>query len=187
MRDDELKNILRGAESDLAPTTLNAVEIAGRVRSLHQTQQRRRRFAVAASLPVAAALAFTAWNVTPHSNLTTNAPATPHVAEITADDIDRLIAEAEAHERKARALIAARPQQTIALADDPLADIREELDVVAYGMIQRADQLREAMRPDGEVIELYRDVVRQFPATYSARVAQQRLRDLSANSEGSTS
>ncbi len=187
MRDDELTNILRRAEADLGPSPLAPRELVARVRAAQQTQRRRRQFAVATSLPLAAVLAFTFWNVTPNPIRESHVPAPPPAAAITAAEIDRLIAKAEAHERKARALIAARPPRTIALADDPLADIREELDVVAYGMILRADELREAMRPDGEAIELYRDVLRQFPTTYSAEVAQQRLRELSANSKGSTS
>lgn len=179
MRDDELTNMLRTADSDLTPSALVTSELADRVRAA-QRVQRRRRLAAAASLPVAAALAFAAWSVTPHSNLATNAPATPHVAFVTTAEIDRLIAQAEAHQHKARALIAARPPRNAALADDPLADIREQIDVVAYRIILEADGLRAEMQPTAAAIELYQKVQRLFPTSYSAEVARDRLDSLGA-------
>jgi hypothetical protein len=178
MRDDELTNILRDSEADLPPKSLLAGELAARVRAAQRTQQRRRRLAVAASLPVAAALAFVAWSVQTNPTRQPDVPTPSQVAEITADEIDRLIAEAEAHERNARAMIAAQPPRDAALADDPLADIREELDVVAYRMILEADDLRAQMQPTAAAIELYQKVQRLFPTSYSAEVARERLHTL---------
>jgi hypothetical protein len=108
-----------------------------------------------------------------------------HVANAAFDlnDIERLRAEAELHERVARELVsqrkrdAAREQVRLALLrTDPLDDVREQVDVVAYRMVMRADDLQTRMDP--EAIDVYRDVVQLFPNTSSAELARQRLTQL---------
>lgn len=86
-----------------------------------------------------------------------------------------LEAEAERHAARARALIAEREARLSLEADDPLAELRENVDIVAYRMILEADELQADMRPSGEAIEIYERVMRDFPNTYSAKVAQERL------------
>ncbi len=60
-------------------------------------------------------------------------------------------------------------------ADDPLAELRENVDIVAYRMILEADELQADMRPSPAAIEIYERVIRDFPNTYSAEVARERL------------
>jgi hypothetical protein len=98
------------------------------------------------------------------------------------DEISRLAAEAEFHFRIARRMIADREAQQAAerrrrelALPDPLQEIREGLDRVAFRMIYEADRLREAMQPAEESIAIYRDVIRLFPTTHSAQLARERL------------
>ena len=93
----------------------------------------------------------------------------------SADEINPLLAEAEHHWQVARRIIAMREHDRVLIkarlvlaADDPVDQIREQIDSVAYRMILRADALRAAMTPSDEAVVIYENVVRLFPTTPSA-------------------
>lgn len=174
MHDDELARILRRAEAELPPPTLAPAELAGRVHRAHRRQQRRRR-ALIAGVPAVAAVALLGWRLTHNAQLSPTAAPSQQVAAVSEAEIANLEAEAAAHAQAARLLIAAQPRPSALLADDPLADINEQINIVAYRMILRADQLPADMQSRAEAIEIYRRVIDQFPSTDSAQVAKQRL------------
>lgn len=182
MRDDDLTRILRDSEADREPPAIAPRELAARVRAAHRAQ-RRHRAVLAASLPIVAVLALATWRSAPNTNVEPASPPPQQVAVVTEEEIRRLEAEAAAHEQNARSLLAARSQRPSPLDDDPLADIREQIDIVAYRMILEADRLTADMRPTAAAIELYRKVERLFPATYSAEIARERLNQLSASGD----
>jgi hypothetical protein len=137
---------------------------------------------VAAAPLAALATVFAAWRLLP-------GPAVPAKVDerivgvpFDVSEIERLGAEAEYHERLARRIIAQRKRdraveqaRRVLAEPDPLDEAREQIDVVAYRMIQRADELRARMDPSAEAIRVYRDVERLFPKTYAAEVARERL------------
>ncbi len=182
MQDDELRTILQSAERDLAAGTLDATKLAASVRSLRRARHRRRMM-WAASVSVVATMAGTGWYMSRDLN-SPNGKQAQQVAIVTDEEIQRLEAEAAAHERNARALMVAQPVSS-PLDDDPLADIREQIDIVAYRMVQRADELQGDMTLTEKAIEAYRSVLRLFPGTYSAEVAQQRLDEIKFQQESS--
>ncbi len=103
-------------------------------------------------------------------------------------EIERLQAVADRAARRGRSLMARNeppdrptPVESSIPNSDPMDLVREQVDIVAYRMIQRADSLQSAMHPTGEVVELYRSVERMFPKTHSAEVARQRLAALGLN------
>lgn len=191
MRDDELKSLLRDAEAGMERPSLAPADLAGRVRRLDRRRRRRTRMFLAAVPLTALGTIIAGWSFLPSP-----APMRmdDRMASVPFDvgEIERLRAEAEYHERLARHMIAlgkrdrALEQARRALAQpDPLDVVREQIDVVAYRMIQRADELRTQIDPSAEAIRVYRDVERLFPNTYSAKVARERLTALGAR-EGET-
>jgi hypothetical protein len=181
MNDDELKALLRGADR---PVAVDGAALATRARRIERRRVVRSRLLLAAA-PVV--LLMVVWGVRPREAAV--APAVDR-AELPAE-IERLRAEAAWQTEKARRLVALAeaerlPRATDALASggaDPLADVREQVDVVAYQMVLRADGLHAAMMDSAEAVELYREVLRLFPTTYSAEVARERLAGLGANAE----
>jgi len=142
-------------------------------------------FLAAAPLTVLGVI-IAAWSLWPES---ASVKLDERVASVALEtsEIEWLQTEAELHERVARQLIAGRNRdralehaQRVLAEPDPLDEVREQIDVVAYRMIQRADDLRTQMDPSEEAIRLYRDVERLFPRTYSAEVARERLTALAA-------
>jgi hypothetical protein len=191
MNDDDLKSLLRDAEAGIERPNLAPGDLAGRVRGLDRRRRRRTRmFLAAAPLTVLGAL-FVAWSLWPKP---ASVKLDERVASVAVDtsEIVRLEAEAEFHKRVARQMIAGlnrdraleRARDVLAKGN-PLDDVREQIDVVAYRMVQRADALRTQMDPPAEAIRIYRDVERLFPATYSAELARMRLSQLGL-SEGET-
>ncbi|MEX0676184.1 MAG: hypothetical protein WD063_03870 [Pirellulales bacterium] len=192
MNDGELRNLLRGADADFEKPIIAPGELAGRVRRLDQKRRRRSRVLLTAVPVVVVAAVATAWSLVPRAALPTGTEKSVAGAALDWGEIERLQAEADFHERLARQMIALRKrdraleQAQRALAEpDPLDVVREQVDVVAYRMIQRADELRTQMDPSEEAIRLYRDVEQLFPKTHSAEVARERLTALAAR-EGET-
>jgi hypothetical protein len=187
MNDAELKSLLQGAEAGLERRSPDACELAARVRRLDHRRRRRWRVILTAA-PLAVMAGVAAWQFLP-SHAGREIDQTAARAPVDAGEIERLRAAADYHERAAREMIARVEREnrwTIAGAaaqSDPMADIREAVDVVAYRMVLRADELHAARMESREAVELYRDVVRLFPKTYSAEVARKRLSDLGANVE----
>jgi hypothetical protein len=194
MQDDELSRILRRAEADLPPATFTTTELAARVHRAHNHQRRRRR-AVLAAVPVVAIIAAAGWSLTHNAERSPSTAlqiaaskqlATPQARAFSEADIARLQAEAAAHTQAARAMIAARPRPSVLLAEDPLADVHEQVDVVAYRMILEADSKQSAMRPSAESINIYHRVLELFPTSHSAELARQRLNQ-TISSQGESS
>lgn len=191
MNDGELRNLLRGADADFEKPIIAPDELARRVRRLDQKRRRRSRVLLTAVPVVVVAAVATAWSLVPRA-LPTGTEKSVASAGLDWGEIERLQAEAAFHERLARQMIALRKrdraleQAQRALAEpDPLDVVREQVDVVAYRMILRADELRNRMDPSEEAMRLYRDVEQLFPKTHSAEVARERLTALAAR-EGET-
>lgn len=197
MQDHELKNLLRKAESDLADTPLDARHLAQRVRDRDRRGQQRRRLMTVAA-PLLLAIVAGIWIVERRASLS-EIPGVDVARQLnridvldTGRDIEQLVAQAEFHRRVARRIAAKlkedRPRgdipDTLAAAQ-PEDEIREQLEIVAYRMILRADGLRAAMAPDSEAVVIYSDIVRLFPDTQSAELARRRLTDLGV-SQGAT-
>jgi hypothetical protein len=191
MNDDELKSLLRDAEAGIERPNLAPGDLAGRVRGLDRRRRRRTRMLLgAAPLTVLGAL-FVGWSLWPKL---ASVKLDERVASVAVDygEIERLQAEAEFHERMAREMIAGQQRgraweaaQEALTNNDPLDDVREQIDVVAYRMVQRADALRTGMDPPAEAIRVYREVDRLFPDTHSAELARMRLSEL-GTSRGET-
>lgn len=185
MRDQDFQNLLRAAESNLDVPSLDTAQLAQRVREAHRRGNRRRR-TVAALAPLA--LMVLVWALRPTAH---QAPEKIDAALVggsdfansdKSKDIDELIAQADFHRRVALRIheLVKRDRaagETIDAADG-VVEIREQLEVVAYRMILRADALRAAMRPADEALVIYQDIVRLFPNTHSAELARKRLTDL---------
>ncbi len=192
MFDGELGNLLRQADEGFTPELPAARETARRVRELdRRRRQRERRLAAGAVLVVLVATGLTAWSWN-ESRRETAQPIAAQMAEVpsaatdgtdtTPDDLEMLAAEAESHLRLARRMMADREQEEIErrvmrdLAQpDPIDEVRERLDVVAFRMVSEADRLLAAMQPAEEAIAIYREVIRLFPETSSAHIARERL------------
>ena len=201
MRDEQLQKLLHAVEPDVDPATFVPAEMARRVRLRYQKERRNRRVLVVAAPLVVMLLGIAGWRI---SDINSNSfrpgvetqavrrpldpqPSNVKGATLTAADIHRLETEAALHLRVARRIAEVR-RHDLAL-DEAVRDrdslesdgnIREQLDIVAYRMILRADALRAAMRSAEEVIVIYQEVVRLFPQTSSAELARQRLTDLGA-------
>jgi hypothetical protein len=174
MQDDELTRILRSAKAELPPPTLAPAELASRVHAAHRKQQRRRR-ALIAGVPVVAAVAVLGWRLTLDATHSPIATPSQQVAAVSEAEIANLEAEAAAHAQAARLLIATQPRRSALLADDPLADINEQINIVAYRMVLEADSKQAEMQPAAEAIEIYNRVLELFPTSHSAELARQRL------------
>jgi hypothetical protein len=182
MHDDELKKLLRQADAGRDRLLTDGRELADHVRWVDRSRRKRARV-LAAVMPAALAIVV-GWMI-----LSRDTSVAPNGA-VELAQIERLRVQAEFHERRARELIA-RVERERGLpstphaseVSDPLAEIREQVDVVAYQMILRADALRAGMMASREAIELYRKVLRLFPKTYSAQVARDRLSGLGASVE----
>jgi hypothetical protein len=177
MNDDELKSLLQGAESGLHKRAFAAGELTERVRALDRARKRRARVLLTAAPLVAIVAAALAWQIF-------SGQGGP---PFDASELERLRTEAEYHERVAREMMAQmeleRSRRRMLATADPLDEIRQQVDVVAYRMILRADNLQTEMMASREAIELYRDVLKLFPKTYSADVARQRLSALGESLE----
>jgi F0F1-type ATP synthase membrane subunit b/b' len=188
MNDDELKSLLQRAEAGLEKRSPVASELAGRVRRLDRRRGRRSR-ALWAAVPLAVVAGIATWQFLP-SGVGRKPDQKAASVPVDVREIERLRAEAEYYERTARQMIARAEREgssKITRAawseSDPFAEIREQVDTVAYRMILRADDLQAAMMQSQEAVELYRQVVQLFPKTYSAEVARKRLSDLGASVE----
>lgn len=188
MNDDELKSLLRSADAGVEKPVFATGELAERVRRLDRRRRRRARLLVAAA-PVLGVVTIAAWFL-PQKAVPTNADR--RAASVPSDvrEIERLRAEAAYQEQMARAMISLAERERVARSvavvgeeSDPLDEIREQVDVVAYRMILRADDLYARKMDSPEVVELYREVMQLFPKTYSAEVARRRLTDLGASVE----
>lgn len=186
MRDDKLKSLLRDAEAGMERPNFAPADLAGRIRRLDRRRRRRTRMFLAAVPLMALGTIIAGWSLLPN-------PAPMKIEDrmasvpFDAGEIERLRAEAEYHQRLARQMIALRKRdrtleqaRRVLAQPDPLDQIREQIDIVAYRMIQRADELRTQMEPSAEAIRVYRDVESLFPNTYAAEVARERLGTLGA-------
>jgi hypothetical protein len=178
MRDDQFRKLLHAADAADSPPGAPS-DLAFRVRELQQKRRRtRRRTAMAAPL-VLAALIGSAWQLVPKASPPGSLARDTNL--VSQRDLDLLTAEAKFHERLARRMVAdrRRDEARMAAASYEAPDsIREQLEIVAYGMILQADALRAVMQPAEKALEVYRNVVRLFPATNSAKLARQRLAEL---------
>lgn len=173
MRDDHLKKLLHGAEADLSADKIAPAALAARVRSIDRRRRKQK-----AILTAAAPLALIAAIVLGRGLAPQERPLEFKSQTLKLFIEDRLLAleaEAEEHAARARTLMAEREARLSLETDDPLAELRENVDIVAYRMILEADDLQADMRPTAEAVEIYERVIRDFPNTYSAEVAQERL------------
>ena len=173
MHDDDLKQLWHDAEADLAPPEIAPAALAARVRVVDR-RRRKRNTILTAAAPLALLAAFVLGRGLV-SHETSDEITANYTEESFNDRLLALEAEAEKHAARARALIAEREARLSVEADDPLAELRETVDIVAYRMILEADDLQADMRPSTAAIEIYERVIRDFPNTYSAEVAQERL------------
>jgi len=208
MRDDPLQDLLQTAAAELERTIVVPGELAQRVRSLDRKRRRNaRRLAVLAPLVVVGVVvacwrtgAFNEFAEEPQLAGESVRPGTDSLpvglpSKVANDenvlaatpeaDPARLAAKADHHHRIAMRLIAMRKRdraveeaRSSIANQEPDGDSREQIEVVAYRMIIRADGLRQAMRPNAEVLAIYRDVIHLFPKTHSAELARQRLTEL---------
>lgn len=173
MHDDELKKLLHDAEADLSADKVAPATLAARVRVADRRRRKRRTILTAAAPLVLCAAIIAGRGLFSPEQTTEFAAGKPNAtfeAQLLA-----LEAEAEMHAARARMLMAEREARLSLETYDPLAELRENVDIVAYRMILRADELQADMRPTSEAIEIYERVIRDFPNTYSAEVAQERL------------
>ncbi len=173
MHDDDLKQLLHGAETGLSPANVAPAALAARVRVVDR-RRRKRNAILTAAAPLALLAAIIAGRGLMRHELTVEISAN-NTAESFNSQLLALEAEANKHAARARALIAEREARLRLETDDPLAELRENVDIVAYRMILEADDLQADMRPSPAAIEIYERVIRDFPNTHSAEVAQERL------------
>jgi len=187
MNDDELKSLLRDAEAGMQRPNFAPADLAGRVRRLDCRRRRRTRMFLAALPLTALGTIIAGWSLLPSP---VPMKIDDRMASVPFDvgEIERLRAEAEYHQRLAQRMIAQRKRdqaleqaRRVLAQPDPLDRMREQIGVVAYRMIQRADELRMELDPSEEAIRVYRDVERMFPNTYAAEVARERLGTLGAS------
>jgi hypothetical protein len=183
MHDDDLRKLLRTADAGAETPLVDGGELAARVRRADLRRRRLARIMLAAT-PIVLAGAVIGWAIVPLEKQVRPDPG------VELAQIERLRVQAEFHERQARELIARVERERgltstpdAAQQADPLDEVREQVDVVAYQMILRADGLQAGMMASREAIELYRKVLRLFPKTYSAQVARDRLSGLGASVE----
>ena len=194
MQDHELENLLRGAEADLGDAPLDAARLAERVRDRRRRRGRKRRV-IATAAPLLLAIGAVGWYWSGREVALPVDHAAQQARQMTAGeeaDIERLVAQADFHRRVALRIDALLRQERLLgeardalVAAEPEAEIREQLEIVAYRMILRADALRAAMEPGNKAAAVYQDIVRLFPNTQSAELARRRLTELSA-SQGAT-
>lgn len=205
MPPDPIKSLLQQADSSSEPTLLPSGEMARRVEGALRRQQQRRATAVAVVIPVVfGVIGLTAWrhqqNAAPMfrsepaiaiRTIPTTAEEQQSIAP-QSDEVERALqelaeleAEANFHRQLAQRMIDDRERDvTLALArqalteEEPAETVRQRLDLVAYRMIARADRLRSEPHPKQDPTEIYREVVRLFPATESAAEARLRLAEI---------
>jgi hypothetical protein len=180
MNESELKSLLRRAQTGAPDFRVD--DLARRVRELDRRQRRRARTVSIVAPVVLVGAVVAGWSVLPRGTIERDRVV---VDVVDAQDIERLEAEAQYHERLARRLIAERERERavaearhILRQPDPIDEAREQIDIVAYRMVLRGDGLREQMDP--EALGVYRDVVQLFPNTHSAELARKRLSELGA-------
>ena len=191
MRDEDISHLLRQADEQFEPELPSSSEIVERVWRLDRRASRRRKALAAATACAVLITASVAWRNWRLDNAAPEQPAVP-IAETNAnkptrpiaDELDRLTAEADAAFRFAQRMIADRRRSTWRRATsangraDPIEEVRERLDQVAFRMVREADQLRTDMRPTEESLSIYRNVIRLFPDTPSAHLARERINAL---------
>jgi hypothetical protein len=182
MRDQDIQDLLRAAESNLDKPPLDTAQFAWKVRERHRRGKRRLR-TVAALAPLALlAVVWTLRPATPEPPRKLDASLADNSEAPGGSHISDLIAQAEFHRQVATRInqLVKRDRASGATTGggSELPEIREQLEVVAYRMILRADALRAVMQPADEALVIYQDIVRLFPNTHSAELARQRLADL---------
>jgi len=189
MRDQDLHDLLRTAESDLEKPSLDAAQLARNVRERHRRGKRRLRTIAAIAPLVLLAVVWALRPTTPQLAQKLDAPLAANSTAFANSDLSELIAQAEFHRDVAtrinRLMKRDRESDATAGGGAELPEIREQLEIVAYRMIMRADALREAMQPADEALAIYQEIVRLFPDTHSAELARKRLTDLGI-SQGAT-
>jgi hypothetical protein len=182
MRDQDVQDLLRAAESNLDKPPLDTAQLAWKVRERHRRGKRRLR-TLAALAPLALlAVVWALRPATPEPPKELDAALGGNLDAPEGSDISELIAQAEFHRQVATRInhLVKRDRASAATTGGgaELPEIREQLEVVAYRMILRADALRLAMQPADEALVIYQDIVRLFPNTHSAELARKRLSDL---------
>ena len=190
MNSDPLANLLHAAEATAPRSTVTATEIIRGVER-RRRQRTQRRTSLAAGLSLVAVLGLWRWR-------DTSAPQIPLVADrpLVTDEpaldpnwrleIARLEHEAQQARALAKALqlahaatdaqaaVAALPPAPLS----PRAAAAEQVDAAARTSVLRADMLRESFARLDEAAAAYRAVIKRFPETHWATVAQQRLADM---------
>lgn len=197
--DEQLARLLRMADDDVAPPAAAPPQLAARVRRLDRQRRTRTRLAAAALLAVsltAAALTGRAvWpgdGDAPAPTIAEHAPASPanesNSPALSAKELAALedrLAEIESElrvlryeraivERDLRLAAARRTESRLTEFDE----VELEVDIVAEGMLGRADRLLANMRPNAEAAAQYRRLIELFPDTHAASAARERLAGL---------
>ena len=191
MHDEQLKNLLQRADSEVNLPWVGSGELARRVRAL--VRQRRRRRATTVCLAMLLVVGgSTAWLYRPLLLPLDEVVDRPGEQAATGDsevvdqrldvaaEFARLGAEADYRQYLARRMIALekRDRALAQLRRDALQKTRRQVDVVAFRMILRAERMRATMQPPAEAIVIYEEVLQLFPTTDSAEVARLRLAEI---------
>jgi hypothetical protein len=186
LRNDDIDELLHGADAQTRLRLLTPAEMARRV-WLAERRGRQRRAAVGSAvvlLLMSTAVSLYIRRAEVAQPVTVAADVNFEGRRDLNSELAELKEEADMHARLARRMIEDREKESattlrrrVGLAD-PIDDVRERVEIVAYRMIYDAEQLEAAQRPPTEMIVIYRDVIRLFPHTRSAELARQRLASL---------
>jgi hypothetical protein len=201
---DKLEQLLRDADASACPPPLPAEDLAGRVRRLARRRRRRNLHlaGTAGAAMLALAMGAIAWQwgpaparrnsgqiaiATRPRNNDELSPAQARVqirrlgdeASVRTAAVERIMAEQQRHDRIAQL----RRQIAEAGATDPLM---RRFDEAAQKLLITADRLEFEFNDPRAAIEVYKSVLKQYPQTPSAEVAQIRLTTLQTETGGPT-
>jgi len=196
MTDDPIRELLQEADRLAGPAPTGPEDLAARVR----LSARRRRMAAATSLVallVAAALVVggmllrEAPEQKPDiAEVAEGQPTTPDAEKLQAE-IDRLQREIDLRRAIVNHLVLRERLRDAQARLDRLVSgpsvaerLRREEDRVAFDVARRAHRLEQLLGRTDLAVEAYGHVVRLFPTTIWARVAQERVRTLKSTQGG---
>lgn len=185
MTEEKIKNLLQKADQAAPAQTL----ICSRLTAAVRRRANRRRFANIAA-PIAAAamllIAFGTWHLTTRNDQTSQdqnkiTSLQTEIKELHArtDATLKLIQEVLENQRRQRRLDELQAQ--LASIPKPLEEIRKQVDKTAFILVYQADRMYNELNQKDSAIRAYNRVIKLFPQTQSAKVAEQRLSEIQNN------
>ncbi len=199
MNRDPVETLLRQADRAAGPPPGSPVDLADRVRRLARRRHRTQtavRVAAAAALAVGIGWAVSSATLRHGPGDRTVALPPPPVASPSPEEVDQLRSQfaqlrQEASELAAqiRGMIAIQEQwERLARMEQAVAglesgeEIRAQMERAAFTIVYQADRMDRELGLRESALRAYREAIRLFPETSSAKVARDRLAEI--NPEG---